>query len=523
MLRLFLPTVAVLLGCILPAVLLADESQKEEKQETQQIDSTRAIIAPEGLFRREDHSLDTYNLPELGDISSATVSLEEEKALGGQWLQSLRASAPVVEDPLIQSYAENLLQRLAETSELRDRNLTIIVLLDEAINAFAVPGGIIGINTGLLTQARTEGELGAVLTHELAHLSQRHYSRRINSSKISSLAGLILILSSILATATGGSSDAGIAAIYAGSAALQASQLNFSRRDEREADRVGMRNLVRANYHPLNAARMFETLNNLGSQSRPPEYLITHPYTENRIADMRARAQQLQRDSSDRLWVFDREIFQIISMRARLLESPPLQQTTMQYEFELKGAGGARKLALTYGLAYLYSQAGKAHKALELINGLGKLENSAAETAFALLQGEVLLNSGQHAKALAWLDRQNNLQTNHYALTMLQARALITNRQFGEAEQKLRTLRALHGDKPKVWQQLAEMQLLAGDTLSYHQSSARYQELSGRYRMSLKHLGEALRIAEKENREQLKEVIDEEHQRMLDLAQRNAY
>lgn len=519
---------AAVIGCGFALPALADEGSEDSEGG----EKTVLKISPEQRSARQiitekelQHDLElfeAYNLPELGDISSATISLEEEKKLGRQWLQSLRSSAPIVEDTLIQSYAESLLRRLAETSELQDRDLTIVVLLDQAINAFAVPGGIIGINTGLLVQARSEGELAAVLTHELAHLSQRHHSRRIKSSRISSIAGLVLILSSILATASGGSTDAGIAAIYAGTAALQANQLSFSRRDEREADRIGMRNLVRANYHPLNASRMFETLNNSGSTSRPPEYLITHPYTENRIADMRARAQQLQ-DSNSGNWMFDRPIFQIISMRAQLLESPPLQETLLQYEFELKNASGTDRLALIYGLAYLYSKSGNADKALRLIDDLGKLDSSGVATAFALLRGEILLNSGRNAEALAWLNHQNNLQTNHYALTALHAKALTANRQYDEAEQQMRTLRTLHADKPLVWQQLAEMQLLVGDTLAYHRSSARYEELSGRYLRALKHLKEALRIAQNEKSGQLEQVIGEEQKRMQVLTQQAGF
>jgi len=127
-------------------------------------------------------------LPKLGDAASAVVSPEQEYKIGRAWLRQLRAQAPIIQDPMINDYLFNLVYKLASYSDITNPRLETVVLDSSEINAFAVPGGIIGLNGGLLLSAQTEDELAAVIAHELAHLSQRHFAREVERSRNTSWA-----------------------------------------------------------------------------------------------------------------------------------------------------------------------------------------------------------------------------------------------------------------------------------------------------------------------------------------------
>ena len=242
-------------------------------------------------------------LPDLGDASSAIVSPDQEYRLGRAWLRQLRAQVPLIHDPLIYDYLYNLVYRLASASDIERPDIALVVINNAAINAFAVPGGVMGLNGGLLLNARTEDEVGGVIAHELAHLSQRHFARGVERSQQNSWAGLAALLASIAIAATAGG-EAGMAALATTQAASIDAQLRFSRANEQEADRIGMQTLVRADMNPAAMADFFEALQRSMRYygDLPPEFLLTHPVTESRITDARARAAQLPaKPSSDSL------------------------------------------------------------------------------------------------------------------------------------------------------------------------------------------------------------------------------
>ena len=233
------------------------------------------------------------DLPTIGDASSSVISVASEYNLGRLYIAQLRRNLPEYIDPITQDYAEHLVYRLSEFSQLTDRRLEIILIDDKSVNAFAAPGGIIGINAGLIFHAETEGETASVLAHELAHLSQRHFARRMQRQKDRSLANTLMILGSIaLAGATSNPN-----ALLVGQQAITQQNLSFSRGDEQEADRIGFNNLVKAGFDPKSTSYMFEKLQSLRrlSGSNELEFLRSHPLTKNRIADAQSRAQGFER------------------------------------------------------------------------------------------------------------------------------------------------------------------------------------------------------------------------------------
>ena len=226
------------------------------------------------------------NLPQFGDTTSAIISLAEERELGQEFLRSLRAQAPQVRDPLMQSYLEHLIYKLASHSRLEDRRLDLLIIDDTALNAFAAPGGIIGINLGLFLVGESENEISSILAHELAHLSQRHFARGLEAGRGANLKNLAGLLAGVVLMSTTGGS-AGMAAISAGQGLAVNERLRYSRSREAEADRVGIDTLIDAEMDPRAMAYMFERLEraNRFNTTRIPEFLLTHPVTKDRIAD----------------------------------------------------------------------------------------------------------------------------------------------------------------------------------------------------------------------------------------------
>ncbi|MBD3647060.1 MAG: M48 family metalloprotease, partial [Pseudomonadales bacterium] len=150
------------------------------------------------------------NLPRLGDSTSGIISLEQERKLGQEFLRSLRAQAPTVSDALLKDYLGHLIYRLASHSRLEDRRLDLIIIDHTELNAFAVPGGVVGVNKGMFLYAENEHEFSSILAHELAHLSQRHFARQVETGRKTSITSLAGMLAGIVLIATG-SGDAGMA------------------------------------------------------------------------------------------------------------------------------------------------------------------------------------------------------------------------------------------------------------------------------------------------------------------------
>ncbi len=233
------------------------------------------------------------NLPDIGSPADATLSKNDEARLGRAIMAEIRKSGQVIEDPLVTEYVNDIGHRIAaQANNDGIHNFNFFVIDNPAINAFALPGGFIGVHTGLLEATRNEDELAGVLAHEVAHVTQRHIARSIHASQRQSLMSMAIMLGAVLAAAVGGSSDAvqGAIAVSQGTAAQQ--QINFTRSNEYEADRIGISALANAGFDPQGMASFFEVISrsNRPVDQRLPEFLRTHPVSSARIAESRSRA-----------------------------------------------------------------------------------------------------------------------------------------------------------------------------------------------------------------------------------------
>ena len=228
-------------------------------------------------------------LPDLGDVSATVLSPVDEKKIADQIMRDVMSSDEVVSDPEITDYIQNLGMRLASNGPDKTQWFSFFVVKDNSINAFAMPGGVIGVHTGLIVAASNESELASVLGHEIGHVVQHHMARMLAQQKndsIINIAGMALAILSARANP-----QLAQAAMMGSSAGTVQKQLDYTRDHEREADRVGISILESAGYDTTAMVSFFETLQK-GTryvEGSAPSFLRTHPITSERIADISAR------------------------------------------------------------------------------------------------------------------------------------------------------------------------------------------------------------------------------------------
>jgi predicted Zn-dependent protease len=232
------------------------------------------------------------NLPELGERAQADFSPQQERRVGEQIMRQIRRDPDYIDDPEVGAYVQSVGQRLVAVSADARLEFTFFVVRDKMINAFALPGGFIGVHSGLIVNAQTESEFAGVMAHEIAHVLQRHLARQMQA--YNQLSPLALVGLGLAILAARSSPELAQGAAVASQAAPVAAMLNFSREFEREADRVGFQILQDGGYEPVGMASFFARLqqNTRLYDNNAPAYLRTHPLTVERIADMQNRAQE---------------------------------------------------------------------------------------------------------------------------------------------------------------------------------------------------------------------------------------
>ena len=331
-------------------------------------------------------------LPELGDAAEATLSPADERALGEAFMREIRARLTLVDDPLVERYVQSLGYRLVASSDRRDLAFTFFVVDDEALNAFAAPGGFIGLNSGMILATESESEFASVLAHEIAHVTQRHIVRAIDHASRSNLPVLAGILAAVIVGAHDVEAGQATAAAVIGTRAQ--SQINFTRQNEMEADRVGIRILADAGFDPRAMAGVFEKLENAARYSaRPPEYLSTHPVTTNRIAEARDRAERLpyrQHESSERYY--------LVRARLRVRTATDARQVLEQLVDEHSTGHAQSAAANAYGQAIAMIRLGRDDDARAILEHL--VETYPDRLTFLDELAGTLLRSGNLARAL---------------------------------------------------------------------------------------------------------------------------
>jgi beta-barrel assembly-enhancing protease len=428
------------------------------------------------------------DLPDIGSPADATLSKNMEAQIGRSIMREIRASGLLVEDPQITEYINDIGHRVSAQANKGDYNFTFFVIKDPNINAFALPGGYIGVHTGLLEATRREDELAGVLAHEIAHVTQRHIARAVHDNSRQSILTTAIMLGAVLAGAAGGANPQavqGALAVAQGTAAQQ--QINFTRANESEADRVGISALADAGFDPEGMASFFEVISRGGGgapEYRVPEFLQTHPVTSARIAEARGRARDYPPVHSSDTVNYGIARSRLIVQR---LDTP---EDAVRY-FERESYEN-QSAAERYGRAAAYMRAGRYQEANRIFEELVDNDQEVIAYHIGLAQSEMALE--RRRDALASFERAKELFPRNVPLVVHYAEALL---QLGQAKRAHEILLDLLNNVPATPEQvrlIARAASEAGDTAESHYYMSEYRIMIGDLVGGVNFLRQALRV-----------------------------
>lgn len=428
-------------------------------------------------------------LPEMGTAAQATLSVDDENRIGRMVMRELRESGAILEDPEIDEYIQSLGLRLSSLAQDGSRDFNFFVVRDNAINAFALPGGYVGVHSGLVLETHNESELAAVLAHEVAHVTQRHIARGLEAQSRTNLLSTAAVLAAILAGAAGGGSNATMGGIMAAQGMAAQAQINFTRENEQEADRIGIGTLAAAGFDPNAMPSFFDTMfrrTQLGPD-RVPELLRTHPVTSSRIAESKDRALQYPPVN-----VTDSVGYALIKERIRVLSTPRGADARDYYNALAVKNEPDLSLAQTYGRALAQVQGGEAAAAIPTLEHLRSTYPQVLLFHTAL--GQAQLAAGETKAALETLERARDLAPRNVPVTVRYGEALL---QAGRPKRAHEVLLDLFNNVPPTAEQIrltAKAANAAGDVQDAYSYMAEYHLMTGDLQLAINQLELALSV-----------------------------
>ncbi|HCV97562.1 TPR repeat-containing protein YfgC precursor [compost metagenome] len=474
-------------------------------------------------------------LPDIGSSAGELLTPARQAEYGGMMLRELRNYGYLLDDPLVDDWLQNMGTRLGSNSAQPRQSYTFFMLKDRQINAFATLGGYIGVNAGLVLTAEREDEVAAVLSHEIAHVTQQHVLRGVERAQRDQIPILLGMLAAVIAAQQAGgnsSGDATMAAITSGMGLMQQRQINYTRSNESEADRLGIRTLARSGYDVDAMAGFFERMSasmrgNAGGYS-VPDFLQTHPVNTTRISEAKARAEQMKKDTvllttevpggirqervnpsdpalsepivrrSNPLLPASMQVsvnslsrgasgqFEYARERLRVLSADTPSDLAREYENLQRAQKGGLTAPQRYGLALARLRNSGAGEARRMLGEL--LVDHPDNLWVALALGEAESRSGQPAQANA---RFETLLRQHpgsrpVALTFAEILNEQGGREAGQrAQAMLRPLLSQSGNDPVFQLRFARASELAGDTVRASEAYAEAAFLNGRPEQAL--------------------------------------
>lgn len=453
-----------------------------------------------------------HELPDLGDVSQATITPHQERQIGLQIMRQIRADPSYLDDPEIAIYLSNLGHKLIANSDEASvgQSFEFFAVQDSSINAFALPGGFMGFNSGLIVAAQSESELAAVMSHEIAHVTQKHLARMIASQKYDWIKSIAALAVAIIASRA--NSQASQAVLIASQASMIQSKLDFTRKHEREADRIGLNILLDAGFDPQGMSAFFERLQRAGRfhENGAPSYLRTHPITFERIADIQNRTREMPYrqipDSID---------FLLVRAKLRALQGKS-HDAVVQFKTRLDEKRYSNEVVERYGyihallrdkkhkqadieLAHLYQLLQVNPSAPVLTDHvLGKTvrveyKNIIAGAMIETLSASVKLANGQITEAFNTYKNALKVYPQHRALMHGYAHALIQNKQTATALEFINKQLQLIQNDVQLFNLQAQCYALLGDRMLEHRALAESYMLKGHYAGAIDQLQTALK------------------------------
>ncbi|OTG66143.1 hypothetical protein B9T25_10055 [Acinetobacter sp. ANC 4470] len=380
--------------------------------------STVLISAMGATHSANVNSMPQFSVPEIGS-GIGLIDQQKEKMIGEKVFREVQKQMPVMQNPWLEDQLFNVFSHILSQTQL-GQPIGLVIINDAQINAFAVPGGLFALNAGLITSARNMDEVAGVMAHEVAHVSQRHYSRSQEAFKgqgLLTLAGLLV--GALVASQADG--DVGTAVMLGTQAALMDKQLNYSRNQEREADRIGMQYMYSAGYNPQSMADFFEVMHRATSKvSFLPDFWLTHPLSTERMSEARLRANQLPQV---KLNLHD-EDFEILKWYSMVISNQATEQ-------QLQILASRKNFAGQLALSTFYLKQGDyvlAQQALDQAKMHQRLNN-----LMILIQTDIYLGQNKVDEAYKAIQSTARIMPENRALAFKLAEVLIRQKESGQA------------------------------------------------------------------------------------------
>ena len=473
-----------------PSCLLAhvDNNRLAQENIDRSMQSTRtgSEFAPPGKKIQQPQLV----LPDLGDSSSAALSPTDEKLLGERIMRDIRRDPDYSRDPVFYDYLNTIGQHLIATAKKQGIaglegegsfliNFELFGVRDKSINAFALPGGFIGVHTGLIVSAETESELASVLGHEIGHVTQKHIARMFGQQGTNSMIALASIILAVVAASRNPNAAQGLA--MGGQALAIQNQLSYSRDAEREADRIGFQILQAGGFDVQGMPDFFHRMQRANSimESGVPGYVRSHPLTTDRIADMQDRVRGLSKPK-----VNSSIEFYLLKARARLIQTtsssnyPELKQF---YESLARKPEPIKQLEGNYGLALLslkqqkitdaeaYLQ--KSRVLMQTVSAQGSpVQRSSLSLESTAI--DILFIKGQHAEGLKQIAQIKATHPHSRSLNILTIEGQLKTRQYEQAINWLKIQTRAQPENSMWWGMLATAYSQAGKKALSHAALA---------------------------------------------------
>ncbi len=419
----------------------------------------------------------SIQLPDMGGTGEV-LPPEEQATFPRDFELYMRSQDALIEDPIISNYFDDMGFRLVMHSDGRDRNFYFHVLRVPGINAFAAPAGVIGINAGLVLAASNVDEVAGVVAHEISHVTQNHLSRRLEEANRISVPLMLATMGLVLAGGLAGGldGDAAQGLIAGGMGLAQQAQINYTRQNEAEADRIGIQLMARAGYDPNGMVSFFQTLTTASRAwgAGPPEYLRTHPLSTSRVAEAKDRAERLRQRRT-----LDDSLFHYVQARLRVQMSRHADDAIDYFQAQLD-KNREPESAHRYGLALSYMDGLQLDRAEQQLNWLKAREPD--RQLFRLLEAELLLRQDRHAQSLEVYRQLFSAYGHSQVVALGYARALLHDQNSAHAALATEILREQLRIRPNSIQTselLAQAADLAGDEVRSLEAIAENYYLRG--------------------------------------------
>lgn len=478
---------------------------------------TMAMIVFMITFRTNPSFAIETNIPDLGQHAQSVLSTHTEQIMGSTLMQKINGTDFVINDPVVNEYLAELAAKFTLEAGIKDYSLHFFALNTPEVNAFAFFGGHIAIHSGLFMMVQNESEMAAVLAHETAHIAQHHLARMLANSQQRMPLTFAQIIAAVAIGVLGGSPEAGAHLATAALAGHMQNLINFTREHEHEADRIGMKILAKSNFNPAAMASVFHRMKQSSIYyDHPPEYLLTHPVFDARIADAQNRAASLSYQPKE-----DNLLFYL--SRARL-DAHSYESSSKRIERIKKNISNraySNKIAADYGYALALIKSPRHKEGYQLLKNLAEQHPHWA-IEVGLAEAEQVM--GETEQATQRLKHLNELHPSNYGIILQYASILLEQKKASDALRLLQPQRKRHFEDPVIHQMLARTFSMVNHKTEVHRSQAEWHFCRGQSKEAFKQLDLALESAQsndkdsllipliKERRKKMKYIIDRQHE-----------